>query len=57
MMCFLLNSEDPLPLSRAKITQQAAVRKSEKATAAAVVARASAEKAEADALQAKADRC
>lgn len=52
---FVTYVEDPLPLARAKITQQAAVRKSEKATKAAAAARQAAEAAEAAAEQAKAD--
>jgi len=41
-------SSDPLPLRRAKITQEAAVKKAEKATAAAIEARNAADAAKED---------
>jgi len=46
-------SSDPLPLRRAKITQEAAVKKAEKATQAAADARAASEAAKAAAVEAK----
>jgi len=48
-----LLSEDPLPLRRAKITQEAAVKKAEKATNAAASAREAAEKSAAAASKAR----
>merc|ERR1712063_5013 len=48
-----LLSEDPLPLRRAKITQEAAVKKAERATAAAAAAREAAEKSAAAASKAR----
>jgi len=46
-------STDPLPLSRAKITQEAAVKKAERATKAAADARSAAEAAKREAVEAK----
>merc|ERR1712063_75550 len=48
-----LLAEDPLPLRRAKITQEAAVKKAERATAAAAAAREAAEKSAAAASKAR----
>jgi len=48
-----LLSEDPLPLRRAKITQEAAVKKAERATNAAAAARDAAEKSAAAASEAR----
>jgi DNA repair exonuclease SbcCD ATPase subunit len=48
-----IKSEDPLPLRKAKITQQAALKKAEKALAAATKARELAEQKEAASLEAK----